>query len=259
MYFRLPKTRRAVRFNKVAAGKKRSSPLRVERLEGRETPATWTPLATLIPNTAGAQGMMLLSDGTVMVQGGADSATKTWYRLTPNSSGSYIDGTWTQLTSMGLERLFFASNLLPDGRLFVLGGEYSGPNTTSNFTNTGEIYNPLTNTWSGITNFPQTRFGDDPSVVLANGKVLAGYLSGPQTYLYTPSTNTWAATGTKLRNDRSDEETWALLPDGSVLSYDIFASITAGVGHSQRYVPSSGTWVDANNLPALIKHGNSRR
>ena len=49
---------------------------------------------------------MLLSDGTVMVQGGADSATKTWYRLTPNSSGSYIDGTWTQLTSMGLERLF---------------------------------------------------------------------------------------------------------------------------------------------------------
>ena len=56
MYFRLPKSRRAVRPNKVATDKKRSLPLRVERLEARETPATWTPLATLIPNTAALRG-----------------------------------------------------------------------------------------------------------------------------------------------------------------------------------------------------------
>ena len=50
----------------------------------------------------------------------------SWYRLTPNSSGSYINGTWTTLASMGTARLFFASNVLTSGKVMVLGGEYSG-------------------------------------------------------------------------------------------------------------------------------------
>jgi hypothetical protein len=226
---------------------------KLERLELRDVPATWTPLSNLIPNSLGGTLMMLLSDGTVMVQGGGNEAvTKTWYRLTPNSAGSYIDGTWTTLASMSLERLYFGSNILRDGRVFVLGGEYSGPNGAGNWTNTGEIFNPVANSWTSIPNFPQTRFGDDPTEILPNGSILAGYLSGPQTYIYTPATNSWSPTGLKLRNDRSDEETWALLPDGSILSYDIFSSISQAIGHAQRYVPSSGTWVDAGTLPALL-------
>src|SRR5262249_33978946 len=155
---------------------------------------------------------------------------------------------WSSRASMGLERLYFGSNVLPDGRVLVVGGEYSGPSGTANFTNTGEIYNPVTNSWSNIANFPQSQFGDDPTMVLPDGRVLGGYISGPQTYIYNPATNTWTPAGTKLRDDRSDEETWVKLPDDSILSYDIFASISTGVGHAQRYVPATNTWVDAGTV-----------
>ena len=238
--------------NPLSPGRRRPV---VEELEPRNLPqgGTWTPLANLAPDAKGIQAMILLSDGTVMAQGGSDTASKNWYRLTPDATGSYVNGTWSSLASMSLERLFFASNVLPDGRVFVLGGEYSGPTTKQNWINSGEIYDPVTNVWSSILNFPQTQFGDDPTEVLPNGEVLAGYLSGPQTYLFNPVTDTWTQTGNKLRTDQSDEESWVKLPDRSILSYDIFAS-TAVPGSAQRYIPSTGTWVDAGTVPILLSN-----
>jgi hypothetical protein len=196
--------------------------------------------------------MMLLSDGAVMVEGGSGNASTAWYKLTPDSTGSYIQGTWSKLASMHLARTDFASNVLTDGRVFVLGGEYSGPNSALNLTNTGEIYDPVANTWTNVPNFPLPVFGDDPSEVLPDGRVLAGYKLGPQTYIYDPTTNSWSATGGKLHNDTSREETWMKLPDNSILSYDITSSIVSGTGHAQRYLPSVGKWVDAGTVPVLL-------
>jgi hypothetical protein len=231
---------------------KRQASLQVELLEERAVPTgTWTTLANPIPGGS-AQMLMLLSDGTVMVQGGADTASTSWYKLTPDSTGSYINGTWSQLASMHTGRLAYASNVLTDGRVFVLGGEYSGPNSALNLTNTGEIYDPIANTWTNIPNFPQPVYGDVSTEVLPDGQVLAGYKLGPQSYLFDPSTNTWSVTGSKLHNDPSREETWVKLPDNSILSYDITSSIITGVGHSQRYVPSLGQWVDAGTVPVPL-------
>ena len=193
--------------------------------------------------------MVLLSDGSVMVHGGGGQASSTFYRLQSDSTGSFSNGTWSTLGSMSLERLFATSVVLPSGKVMTMGGEYTGPNTSETFNNTGEIYDPIANSWSNIANFPQTMFGDDPLEVLPDGRVLAGYLAGPQTYIYDPAANTWTQTGTKLRNDQSDEETWIKLPDDSILSYDVFSSITDNVGHAQRYIPASGTWVDAGTPP----------
>ena len=213
---------------------------------------TWT-LATAGPVAMGT--MMLLSNGDVMAQGGVgnsnDTTSATWFQLAPSPTGGYTTGTWSSLASMSTARLFFASNVLPTGKVFVQGGEYSGSNV-NNWINTGEIYDPVANTWSTITTFPQSQFGDDPSEVLSNGTVLAGYLSGPQTYIYNPTANTWTLAATKLRNDRSDEETWVKLPDGSILSYDVFASPATGAGSAQRYVPSTNTWVDAGSVPVPL-------
>ena len=217
------------------------------------TPGTWQTLSNAIPDPGGAQTLILLSDGSVMVQGGRNEATNRWYRLTPDSSGSYANGTWTQLASMDLERLFFPATMLKSGKVFALGGEYSGPNTDPNvLTNTGEIYDPVTDTWSSAANFPQTKFGDDPIETLPDGRILAGYILGPDTEIYDPVSNSWSQAGPKLRNDGSDEETWLQLPDGSILSYDIFSSINDGVGHAQRFVPSQNAWVDAGTLPDLL-------
>jgi hypothetical protein len=130
---------------------------------------------------------------------------------------------------------------LPDGRVFVLGGEYSGQGDD---TNTGEIYNPATNHWSAIMNFPQPFAGDLPTEVLPDGRVLAGYIFGPETYIFDPSIGPmgmWTRTGDKLHSDWSAEETWVKLPDGSILSYDIVATYSTGVGLAQRYMPATGT------------------
>ena len=213
-----------------------------ETLEARQLLAggTWSQLTNLAP--AGLGTMTLLTDGAVMVQGGGVS--KNWYKLTPDSTGNYQNGTWSTLASMSLERLYTATNVMKDGRVFVLGGEYSGPSGTANWTNTGEIYNPTTNTWTSIPNHPQTQFGDDPSMLLDDGRIIVGSLTTANTYIYNPTTNTWATGPTKLNSDRSDEETWTKLPDGSVLSYNIFGS----AGSAQRYYPSTNTWVASGSV-----------
>jgi hypothetical protein len=226
--------------------------LELEPLEERAVPTgTWTALTHPLPGDR-AQMMLLLSDGTLMVHGGGGAASSAWYKLTPDSNGSYIQGTWSKLPPMHLARVYFASNVLPDGRVFVMGGEYSGPTSALNLTNTGEIYDPVANTWTNIQTFPQPVYGDVSSDVLPDGQVLAGYKLGPETYLYDPATDAWSATGSKIHNDPSREETWVKLPDNSILSYDITSSIISRTGEAQRYIPSLGQWVDAGTVPVLL-------
>jgi hypothetical protein len=189
--------------------------------------------------------MLLLPNGDVMVQG--QGIANTWYELQPNASGSYTSGTWTQLASMKETRLYFGSAVLPNDKVFVLGGEYPS------FDNTGELYDIASNTWSSTANFPQSNFGDDPTVTLPNGQILAGYYNGPQTYLYTPSTNTWSPGPAKLDGDASDEETWiklpasATLPQGGILSYSIFASISSNTFIGEVYNIATNSWTHTLN------------
>ncbi len=205
---------------------------------------TWTALAHAAPGGLGT--MELLTDGTVMAVSGGN-----YYKLTPDATGSYVNGSWSQLASPSVQRLYDATNVLQDGRVFVLGGEYSGPSNAATWTNTGEIYNPATNVWANMPSFPLSQFGDDPSTLLPDGRVLVGYLSGPQTYIYNPATNIWSTGPTKLYNDQSDEETWTKLADGSILSYDIFGNTQ----EAQRLDPTTMTWIDSGTVPVKLDSG----
>jgi uncharacterized repeat protein (TIGR01451 family) len=206
---------------------------------------TWTPLGHTAPGGIGT--MELLTDGTVLALSGDN-----YYKLTPDSTGSYVNGTWSQLASPNLQRLYDATNVLTDGRVFVLGGEYTGPNNTGSWANSGEIYNPVTNSWSNIPNFPLDSFGDDPSMLLPDGRVLAANINGPSTYIYDPVSNSWSTGPTKLYGDRSDEETWVKLSDGSILQYDIWGNTQ----EAQRLDPSTMTWVDAGHVPVPLDSGD---
>src|SRR5262249_55224877 len=105
----------------------RRAALAVEWLEDRRLLAgSWSTLTNLAPSSTGT--MMLLTDGTVLAQ--QSGVSNGWYKLTPNASGSYVDGTWSTLAPMHEPRLYYGSNVLPDGRVFVIGGEYPS------FTNT---------------------------------------------------------------------------------------------------------------------------
>ena len=56
-----------------------------------------------------------LTDGTVLAQGGSDS---DWYVLTPDNTGSYVNGTWAKVGSLptGYSPYAMASRVLADGR-----------------------------------------------------------------------------------------------------------------------------------------------
>lgn len=112
------------------------------------TPPSWTAVKKPAPGHAGT--MLLLTDGTVMVQG----PRNTWMRLTPDSSGSYIDGAWSTIAPMSIPRLYYASQVLPNGKVWVEGGEYSGTGLVKNDSATGEIYDPIDNRWSRSATFP---------------------------------------------------------------------------------------------------------
>ena len=86
-----------------------------------------------------------MTDGTVLAQGYKSS---DWWKLTPDNTGSYVNGTWTQVASLpsGYSPEAFASAVLADGRLLIIGGEYNFVNFA--LTNLGAIYDPVANTWT---------------------------------------------------------------------------------------------------------------
>jgi hypothetical protein len=119
-------------------------------LSSQAVAASWTPLTNLAPAN-GLFVMLLLTDGSVIVQ--ADDA-QSWLKLTPDSKGSYVDGAWKTLAKMRTPRLYFASQVMPNGKLWVMGGEYTGPYFDANWGPEAEIYDPVADQWSDATSYP---------------------------------------------------------------------------------------------------------
>jgi hypothetical protein len=188
--------------------------------------------------------MLLLTDGRVICQ---RDGSPDWSVLAPNSHGSYKDGTWSPIASMSIYRRYYASAVLASGHVLVAGGE----DAPTPDTNVCEIYDPVQDTWTGISPPPGwTHIGDAPCAVLEDGSVLLGDINSTRTVIYDPVADAWFGTGTK--GDSSSEETWTLLRDGSVLTVECNPTYPKA---SQRYVPSTGTWTDAGSTQVdLVAH-----
>lgn len=215
------------------------------------TAQSWTALThepTVPMGTA-----LLLTDGTVMAQQMQTSgyATGAWWRLTPDITGSYANGTWSQLASMpsGYAPLYYASAVLPDGRLVVEGGEYN--NTSQSETNLGAIYNPATNSWTSIS--PPSgwsQIGDASSVVLPNGTMMIGNCCSNTQALLNASTLTWTTTGSG-KADSNSEEGWTLLPNNDVLTVDVWNGT-----ESELYSQSTGKWTLAGSTGVTLPNNS---
>ena len=220
-------------------------------LRPRDSSSPWTTLVN--PPPFGTPGTMLLeSDGAVLVHNEPDNnttgGTNDWWKLTPDASGSYADGTWSQIASMpaAYTPLYFASAILPDGRMIVEGGEYIGENAA--WSNQGAIYNPVANSWASVPP-PRgwTNMGDAASDVLADGTFMLQQpcntcLTNPDLTVDDALLNaknlTWRVIPATGKTDPNDEEGWTLEPSGQVLTVDVWAAI----GGSQLFNPNNDTW-----------------
>ena len=129
--------------------------------------ATWTKMLNVMPGGNTVQLMVQMTDGSILVQGYNGF---TWMKLTPDATGNYINGTWSTLAQGPTPRIYFASQVLPDGRFWLVGGEYTGPGLLANWSNTGEIYDPVADSWTSIAPYPSQT--NCPSI---------GYVSGSWT------------------------------------------------------------------------------
>ena len=177
--------------------------------------------------------MESMPDGTVMCQNGT-----TWYKLTPDSHGHYVSGTWSTLASMHDSRTYWQSQVLTDGRLFASGGEYGSGSTNC------ETYDPLSNTW---TQQPQQGrgFSDAEAVTLPNGNVMvATFGQNWPCMIYDIVANTWSS-GPPVVGGQ-DEAAWVKLADGSILTIDPTGT------NSERYIPSLNKWIPDGRVPTIM-------
>jgi hypothetical protein len=251
---------------------------------------TWTNL-TPFPGTGGngPATALLFTDGSVVM---IDICTTNWYRLIPDQFGNYINGSWSAFAPNDKKPIapmigsgaapdgygpeFFASAILPDGRLIVQGGEAensaNNPPTVSKCPGTsapadstkGSLYNPFANTWSAVP--PPagwTQIGDSSSAVLGTnninftpGSYMVG--NGPQggapgkqyavaTIAPLPGTTvTWTISAVG-KADPNSEEGWTLLPNGQVLTTD-----TQNGSAAELFNPATNSWGPAGNTPVFL-------
>jgi hypothetical protein len=283
------------------------------RPAGAQT-GTWTNLTTGFPgngstanpaiaaNVKGPDTALLLTDGSVIMH---DICTPSWYRLLPLNTGtfagSYINGQWsataindnaalapmigTGTVADNYGPLFYASAVLPDGRVIVNGGEAenstpprcqttpSAPDSTK-----GSLFDPQTNTWTSVPPPPTwTNIGDAQSILLGVNQLTgsysaASYMLGNCGACSTTNQNaaaiaaitprpgttvTWT-TGTFGKTDVNNEEGWTLLATGDVLNVvtSPCTAVTCAPTAAERFVVAQKSWFPAGNTTTTLVSQN---
>jgi hypothetical protein len=202
----------------------------------------------------------LLTDGSVMMQEcasafGQQISARRWWKLTPDGSGSYANGSWSRLADSNQDRLYFASAVLADGRVLVCGGEYSDASGSfsQDDTNTCEIYDPVANSWSTLpapvsTANPTatwTQVGDSPCALLPNGTFLIASFSTTDVAKFDPAANAWSPLS--ARPNSASEESFVLMPNGTIASVSCNKPTQTIV-----YTIATDSWAGGNALPTDI-------
>lgn len=202
-----------------------------------------------------ADTMLLLTDGTVMCH---EYSSKNWHKFKPDTSGSYINGTWQSIASFPDNSnitaaqggptnapIYFASAVFADGRVITAGGEYNNGVSSADI-NAVQIYDPVSDSWE-IKDAPSgwTNIGDAVSCVLPDGRFLLGSFNSTNIAIYDPVLDLWTTGANK--GDSSSEETFTLLPDNTILT----AQCSNG-NNAEKYLINTDQWVSAGSTPSTL-------
>jgi hypothetical protein len=202
-----------------------------------------------------ASTCLLLTNGDVMCQDG-----NQWHRLRPDVLGSYKNGTWDNpaIPAMPLANdprnncvnciyspLYYASAVLKDGRVVVIGGEYNQGIGAE--TNIGFIYDPVANSWSAQLQEVFGSLGDSQGMVLQDGTFAVLHNGSTNLEVLNPATGAFTAKNPTGKRDNNSEENPAPLYDGTLLAVD--SAIAASF---ERYNPTTNTWGNAGTMPVNL-------
>jgi hypothetical protein len=193
---------------------------------------TWTSLAGH-PTITYPGEVALLTDGTVIVAEGDSNAQNpmAWWKLTPDSHGSYQNGAWTQIASSHFQRHAAPSAILKDGRFLIAGGDGVYPGTDHSSV---EIYDPVTHAWAPAQDMPGS-LGDAASTMTADGRFYCGSsdFGSSATFFFDPARGAWSSGPAMATIGYAHEKGWTLLQDGTIL--DVFTN-------GARYDPAQNLW-----------------
>jgi WD40 repeat protein len=190
----------------------------------------------------GYHSATLLPNGQVLVSGGTNgNIGANGYDLTILKSTELYDpgtGNFVATAKMAVARMNHTSTLLPNGKILVTGGinaakprlRWAAP------TNTAEIFDPATGTWSSAGTMNALR-AYHSATVLPSGKVLV--VGTGSADLYDPNSNTWTSTGPPI--SKSTASPAVLLQNGKVL----FAN---PLGTAELYDPNTGAFTQTGAM-----------
>jgi len=213
---------------------------------------------------------VLLTNGDVMCH---EYASPNWHRRRPDNTGSYLNGKWDSppITPMpnGTDSssvtsgsttitcapcaygpTYFATEVLADGKVVVIGGEYNGIDGNAQVeTNIGFLYDPATDSSSTQLTEPfgTGNIGDDLSVILENKTMLIANINNTNMASFDESTLTFSALNPIGKVDKNGEEGWTNLPNNRVLAVD------ANVSNSYEiYDAATNSWGNSGSTPVNL-------
>jgi Abnormal spindle-like microcephaly-assoc'd, ASPM-SPD-2-Hydin len=222
-------------------------------LLGAAAAQTWTPLNNQPGADVGA--MLQLRDGRILVHEEQSGDSTAWHLLTPDATGSYINGTWSSGGHLpsNYAPWFFGSEVLLDGKTVVVeGGEYN--HGSQDWTNLGAVGTISGSSLTWTSNSAPTGWsmiGDAESVILADGTYMQSNCCTAQNALYN-GPNSWTATGS-VQQPNNDESGFTMLTNDLVLTVDAKADSNCGTNQgSELYSQSTGVWTCGPSTPVKL-------
>jgi hypothetical protein len=207
-----------------------------------------------------------LSDGRVLVTGGVDAGGAV---LATAEIYDPASGAWSLTASpMSVARAGHTATLLGDGRVLVAGGTSSVADTASTFSNisnTGEIFDPATTSFSPAANVMSRRRLAHAATLLANGDVLlTGGFDG-LSFFGTPTITAVAevfhpaganfnrTSGAQsvgdLRTARAAHSATRLADDRVLLAGGATGVLVTATSSAEIFSPATGSFANTGSLP----------
>lgn len=207
--------------------------------------ATWDPASgSVVPEIVDTTqhdmfcpGVSVDGTGKMVVTGGNTAEKTTIY--------DFASGDWITAPDMNIARGYQSSAVCSDGRVFTIGGSWSG----GEFEKPGEIYSPKTRSWARLpgarvgpmlTNDDQGIYRSDNHAWLFGWKNGAVFQAGPSTamnWYYTSGSGGVQAAGIRESDRGRDSDSMC----GNAIMYDASKGKILAVGGSPSYQYSYAT------------------